>query len=188
MRSRPPRSQRPKRRPAKSKLVSWSKRSAVEDRDKKWKGLVKALAAADGLELRAGIMNWKLRYPKSGAGTKGTEIAKVAGILQIYAAISAGYDSQRGTIDAAFQRLHTALIEGKVDIAELMYRSMGIPLREAMRKQAMQVVSRRTGRMERAIRATVFENVRVGRKGPMHAGEVAAGDDPLKPKATEKIS
>jgi len=156
----------------------------VQDKDRKWRGFVKAAAAADGLELRIGIENWKLRYPKDMGGT---EVAKVAGILQIYSAIGEAYDSKRGAIEAAFEQLHDHLIAGKPGIADFIYRRMGLPVRDLMREKAMQIVTRRTGRMEEMIRATVFENVRPGRKGPTHAGEVAAGDDPLGPKASEKI-
>ena len=162
--------------------MSFEKRRAVEDRNKKWKGFVHAVAAADGLELRVGLMNWNLKYSKSQGGT---EVAKVAGINQVYPAISGAYDAMRANTERAFEALHRHLIAGRPDVEGFIYRQMGRPLRDVMRVQAMRIVHMRSGRMAESIRATVFENVRPGRKGAMHTGQVAAGDDPLRPKASE---
>ena len=164
--------------------MSFAKRAHVEDKKTRWKGITHAVAAADGLELRIGLMNWKLRYPKKRGRT---EIAKVAGILQIYPAISGGYDKQRATIDTAFARVHAHLLAGKPEVEELIYRIMGVPVRDAMRAAAMKLVNRQSGRMELAIRATVFDNVKPGRRGPMHTGDVVAGDDPKRPKPSEAL-
>jgi len=161
--------------------------SRVEDKDRGWKKVKAAAARADGLELRAGILNWKLRYPKRG-NSPGTEIAKVAGILKIHKAIGEAYDAERGTVDAAFDAVHKHVVEGKTGIADLIFKRIGIPLRERMRKVAMGKVRRRTGRMEEAIRATVFDGVRPGGRGPAHAGTVVAGDDPKRPRPSQKIA
>lgn len=153
----------------------------VEDRDRGWKDIKLAAARADGLELRVGIMNSRLKYPG------GTEIGKVAGILKIYEATGAAYDESRGDLDSAFERLHTFLLRGGRGIADYIYRQMGEMLKERMRQKAMAMVQRRTGRMEESIRATVFESVRVGRRGPAHVGTVAAGDDPKRPRPSERM-
>jgi len=159
----------------------------VEDKDLGFGAMARATAKADGLELRNGILNWKLRYPRSGGGARGQEVAKVAAILRVHTAIASGYDAARGSTDAAFDRIHKELLAGRTDTPQRIHALMGKPIQAAMRAAAMRVVQRRSGRMAKAIRSTVFEGGRVGSRRAASSGTVAAGDDPRRPREGDAV-
>lgn len=161
----------------------------VEDKDLGFRDMVRAAAKVDGLELRNGILDHTLRYPKS-ANAKGQTISRVAMINRIYEAISAGYDAQAGTIDAVTAKLLRYVHEGGDLPAEFIQRELGIKIQASQRAALSNIVRKRTGRMWKAIRSTVFEEGRItGARGARSGarGKVAAGDDPKRPKPTESV-
>jgi len=164
----------------------------VEDKDLGFKAMVKAARKADGLELRNGQLNPALRYPRT-RGAKGQTIGKVAAIHGVHRAIGEGYDTKRSTIDQGMKRVLQGIHKGRADGAVLIYKLLGIPIRRAQRAAAARLginidgTKGSTGRMRKAIIATVFEGGRVGARGAASSGEVAAGDDPKRPKPNEAV-
>lgn len=158
----------------------------VEDKDLGFRAMRKAAMKIDGLELRMGILDHRLRYPAKGG--KGQFIAKVAGIHKIHAMIAAGYDAQRSTIDAGTNQVLAAIHNGAQHPAQEIYNRIGKPVRESMRKRIYQTLRRQTGRMAEAVRATVFEEGCIGSKSAAYRGTVAAGDNPSLPKASTAVS
>ena len=159
----------------------------VEDKDLGFADMVKAAAKVDGLELRNGILDPGLRYPKS-ANAKGQLISKVAAILGVHQAIGSGYDSQAQIIDAGMIELLKAIHNGKPNPARQIHVLMGVRIQAAQRKRLDALLHRRTGRMSEAIRSTVFEGGRVGARGSAASGKRAAGDNPRAPKAGQAVS
>ena len=159
----------------------------VLDKDLGFSDMVKAAAKVDGLELRNGILDHTLRYPKSAGGAKGAEIAKVAMINKLFRAIGRGYDSQAGVIDAAMVQLLKDIHGGKHRPAQRIQELIGVRIQGAQRAALAGYIERNTGRMWNAIRSTVFEEGRVGARGSAATGKVAAGDNPRQPKATDGV-
>jgi len=159
----------------------------VEDKDLGFRDMVKAAAKLDGLELRNGILDHTLRYPKT-PGAKGTEISKVAAMLGVFRAIGGGYDSQAGVIDAAMDQILKDVHHGRHRPAQRIHQLIGLRIQAAQRASLSGVISKRTGRMWKAIRSTVFEAGKIGaRRGSAARGTVAAGDDPKRPRATDGV-
>lgn len=158
----------------------------VEDKDLGFDDMVKAAAKLDGLELRNGILDHTLRYPPT-VGAKGQKISKVAMIHGVWKAIGSGYDSQAGTIDAAMTQILKDVHHGRHRPAQRIHNLIGIRIQAAQRAALSGVISKRTGRMWKAIRSTVFEGGRVGARGSAAKGTKAAGDDPRRPRPTDGV-
>jgi len=158
----------------------------VKDDHRLWDKIKYSAQDIDGLELRIGILDPRIAYPST-RGSKGAAVAKVAGVHQIHRAISAGYDARSPEIDAAQRKILVSIHQGRGKAADLIYDLIGKPVRDAMRSEVYRIVKRNSGRMAEALRATVFRAGRLGSRGAASAGTVMAGDDPKRPKATEKI-
>jgi hypothetical protein len=158
----------------------------VEDKDLGFGDMIKAAAKVNGLELRNGILDNNLRYPKSD-NAKGQLISRVASILGIHQAIGSGYDAQLAAIDAGMAQLLKDVHAGTTSPAERIHELIGAPIRDAQRAQLDGLITHRTGRMRESIRSTVFEGGRVGARGSAAAGKVAAGDNPRQPKAGQAV-
>lgn len=159
---------------------------AVEDKDLGYGAMVKAAIKADGLELRNGFLDHRIRYPRS-RSAEGQLVAKVAAILGLHAAISSGYDQERGTIESGMRQLLIDIHNGKGTPADRIQELIGKPIQESQRAAIYRLVHRQTGRMAEAIRSTVFEGGRVGGRGAASKGKVVAGDNPRRPTAREGV-
>lgn len=158
----------------------------VEDRDLGWAAMVRAAAKADGLELRNGILDHRLRYPAT-SGAEGQFISKVAAIHGVFRAISQGYDMSRSDIDVGMRRLLVAIHDGRGDAGELIQELIGEPIQKRQRNALLSLLKKRTGRMWKAIRSTVFADGRIGSTRAAYRGTRVAGDDPSEPKGTQQV-
>lgn len=158
----------------------------VVDKDLGWRAIARAAAQVDGMELRNGILDHRLRY-KSSTNAEGQYISKVAAIHGVYRAIADGYEDKRGNTDAGMNKLLRAIHAGTSNPAALIHELIGVPIRDAMRSAVYRVVKRKSGRMAAAVRSTVFAAGRIGTRQAGFRGKKLAGDNPSAPKASQGV-
>jgi hypothetical protein len=142
----------------------------VVDKDLGWAALQVRLAEVNGMNVRAGILSGVPKYPK----VKGkVQVAKVAGVHGVHRILAKTWAQNKVFFNTLIDKAIDRIYKG-VD-PEVALLDVATEIRDAFR---FEVEFRRivdTGRLVEAIRGTVFDGA-----------SVVAGDDPKRPRFTDK--
>ena len=116
----------------------------VVDSNRRYKKVIDAILAADGVMVEVGIPSAKEKYPPKGKQTEGTSVAKVAGIHQAAGGWhTRAIDQNMSKLDFSDRRMQAQLVAGRNPM-ELAAEKGQIAL-NAMKKEILSQGLKKTG-------------------------------------------
>lgn len=146
----------------------------VVDRDLGWNAAIDRIIEAEGMQVRAGILSGIPKYPKSGAGKKGSQVAKVGAVHGFVKGFGNVFDRVQGDIAVLLDGAHGQILAGRSAAQAL--EPIGRYLRDAFRREVKDRGFVKSGRLLSAVRGAVFDGAKR-----------VAGDDPRRPRATDAV-
>jgi hypothetical protein len=143
----------------------------VRDIDRGWQTAFKSIVKAEGLVVKVGYLSGVPKYPKKEGGSPVVKVAAVHGMIKV---LANAFDGMRGEINKRVDLAHGDIIKGR-DPGEALHDHVGLSIRQRYRFSVAETITPRSGRLQAAIRATVFDG-----------SKVVAGDNPRRPRASDR--
>lgn len=123
----------------------------VQDKDLGWKHLTKELKKANGISIKAGILNNKAIYPKG--KTPVAEVAHIQGFAKI---VARAMEEMGSEIDKEMAKAYNRIFEGaKMEVA---FEPVARMIKNRYRKEIKKAGLVDTGRLKDNILAAIFKD------------------------------